>query len=59
MNGYFQLIGKDGQTYIRLVPPTDGGERLQTGVYLYRVRVACDGSDMVSKAKKLVVIGNN
>ena len=38
---------------------TDGGARLQTGVYLYRVRVACDGSDMVSKAKKLVVIGNN
>ena len=29
MNGYFQLIGKDGQTYIRLVPPTDGGERLE------------------------------
>ena len=38
---------------------TGGGERLQTGVYLYRVRVSCDGSDMVSKAKKLIVIGNN
>ena len=38
---------------------TGNGQRLQTGVYLYRVRVSCDGSDMVSKAKKLIVIGNN
>lgn len=38
---------------------TGSGQRLQTGVYLYRVRVSCDGSDMVSKAKKLIVIGNN
>ena len=38
---------------------TDGGAKLQTGVYLYRVRVSSDGSDMVSKAKKLIVIGNN
>lgn len=37
----------------------DGGRRLQTGVYLYRVRVACDGSAQVSKAKKLIVINNN
>ena len=37
----------------------DGGQKLQTGVYLYRVRVACDGSKMASKAKKLIVIDNN
>ena len=37
----------------------DGGQRLQTGVYLYRARLACDGSSKASKAKKLVIIGNN
>lgn len=35
---------------------TDGGGKLQTGVYLYRVRLSCDGSDSVSKAKKLIII---
>lgn len=35
-----------------------GGGRLQTGVYLYRVRVSSDGSSEASKAKKLVVINN-
>ena len=34
----------------------DGGQRLQTGVYLYRVSISSDGSKQVSKAKKLVVI---
>lgn len=34
----------------------EGGERLKTGVYLYRVRVGADGSNKVSKAKKLVII---
>lgn len=28
MNGYFQLIGGKGDTRIRLIPPTDGGEQL-------------------------------
>ena len=37
----------------------DGGQRLQTGVYLYRVRVSSDGSSKASKAKKLIVIDNN
>lgn len=37
----------------------DNGGRLQTGVYLYRVKAGSDGSKKVSKAKKLVVIGNN
>ncbi|MBP5387367.1 MAG: type IX secretion system sortase PorU [Prevotella sp.] len=36
----------------------DGGRRLQTGVYVYRVRVACDGSSYASKAKKLIIVGN-
>ena len=34
----------------------DNGAQLQTGVYLYRVRLASDGSSMASKAKKLVVV---
>ena len=34
----------------------DGGRRLQTGVYLYRVRIASDGSSYASKAKKLIVL---
>lgn len=34
---------------------TDGG-KLQSGVYLYRVSLSCDGSSEVSKAKKLIVL---
>ena len=37
----------------------DGGMKLQTGVYLYRVHLTSDGGTTMSKAKKLVVIGNN
>ncbi len=37
----------------------DGGRRLQTGVYLYRVLVSTDGSTQASKAKKLIIVGNN
>lgn len=32
------------------------GRRLETGVYLYRVRSVCDGNVQVSKAKKLIVL---
>lgn len=35
---------------------TESGGKLQTGVYLYRVRLSSDGSDTVSKAKKLIII---
>ncbi len=35
----------------------DSGQRLQTGVYLYRVRISSDGSNKVSKSKKLIVLG--
>ncbi len=38
---------------------TSSGQRLQTGVYLYRIRLAADGSQMATKSKKLVVISNN
>lgn len=37
----------------------DSGARLQTGVYLYRVSLSSEGSQKISKAKKLIVIGNN
>lgn len=36
----------------------DGGRRLGTGVYLYRVRLGCEGSSYASKAKKLIVLSN-
>lgn len=49
----------DGDTYtIDWDLTTGGGRRLQTGVYLYRVRLASDGSSYASKAKKIVIIGN-
>ena len=28
MNGYFQLVGQDGKTWLKLYPPTDGGDAL-------------------------------
>ena len=37
---------------------TDGGRRLQTGVYLYRVAISSDGSSQASQAKKLIVLSN-
>ena len=37
---------------------TDGGHRLQTGVYLYRVSISSDGSNYASKAKKLIILTN-
>lgn len=38
---------------------TNDGARLSTGVYLYRVRIASNGSKKASKAKKLIVLSNN
>lgn len=35
---------------------TATGSQLQTGVYLYRANISCDGSSEASKAKKLIVI---
>ena len=34
----------------------DGGRRLQTGVYLYRLSISTDGSTYATKAKKLIVL---
>jgi hypothetical protein len=34
----------------------DGGRRLLTGLYLYRVSISSDGSSYVSKAKKLMIL---
>lgn len=36
----------------------DGGRRLHTGVYLYRIRISSNGSGQTSKAKKLIIISN-
>lgn len=36
----------------------DGGAQVGTGVYLYRIKIASEGSNYVSKAKKLVVLSN-
>ena len=35
---------------------TDGGRRLQTGVYLYRLSVGTDGSNYASKSKKMIIL---
>ena len=49
-----------GNTYtIQWDLTVDGGQRLQTGVYLYRALIGSDGSQKASKAKKLIIIGNN
>ena len=36
----------------------DGGRRLQTGVYLYRVAISSDGSSQASQSKKLIILSN-
>lgn len=36
----------------------DNGAKLQTGVYLYRVRLCCGNAERESKAKKLIIINN-
>lgn len=37
---------------------TNTGFKLQTGIYLYRAQISSDGSSKASKAKKLIIIGN-
>lgn len=36
----------------------DGGRRLHTGVYLYRIHISSNGSSQTSKAKKIIIISN-
>jgi hypothetical protein len=38
---------------------TDGGRRLQTGVYLFKVSISSDGSGQSSMTKKLMIMNNN
>lgn len=37
----------------------ENGGKLQTGLYLYRVRLSCEGSSRVSKTRKLIILNNN
>ena len=66
----FDMSGRHLWSYSETDVPTDnvltidwdltvgGGQRLGTGVYLYRVRASCDGSSYTSKTKKLIIISN-
>ena len=36
----------------------DGGRRLNTGLYVYRLSISSGGSSYVSKAKKLIILTN-
>lgn len=49
-------VSSDGSYTIDWDLTVDGGQQLQTGVYLYRARVSSEGSDYDSKAKKLIII---
>lgn len=49
-------VGNGGSYTIDWDLTVDGGQQLQTGVYLYRARVSSEGSDYDSKAKKLIII---
>lgn len=37
---------------------TGNGGKLGTGVYIYRIRLNCEGGSYVSKAKKLIILSN-
>ena len=37
---------------------TDGGVQLDSGIYLYRVKLGADNATKTSKAKKLIIAGN-
>ena len=54
----FEDSGSTSSTEVAWDLTIDGGRQLGTGVYLYRVRIACDGSNYASKANKLIVISN-
>jgi flagellar hook assembly protein FlgD len=51
-------VSTDGAYTVDWDLTVDNGNRLQTGVYIYRVGLSTDGSARAFKAKKLVVIGN-
>ena len=49
-------VSTDGAYSVDWDLTVDGGRRLQTGVYLYRLRVSSDGSSYATKAKKLIIL---
>lgn len=51
-------VSADGAYTVDWDLTVDSGNRLQTGVYIYRVGLSTDGSQRAYKAKKLIVIGN-
>jgi hypothetical protein len=36
----------------------DGGRRLHTGLYLYKISISTEGSSYVSKTKKLIIFSH-
>ena len=55
--GHTGMSSRSDNTYtVNWDLTVDGGRRLQTGVYLYRVMLSCDGSNYVSKSKKLIIL---
>lgn len=51
-------LSTDGYYPIEWNLTTGGGMPLQTGVYLYRVTVWCDGSEETSDTKKILILRN-
>lgn len=51
-----QDSGNSGNCTIDWNLTDNSGRDLQTGVYLYRVRIACDNSKYTSKTKKLIIL---
>lgn len=49
-------VSENGQNAVVWDLSTGDGAHMQTGIYLYRVSIASEGSKFVSKAKKLVVL---
>ena len=49
-------VSTDGAYSVDWDLTVDGGRRLQTGVYLYRLRISSDGSSYATKAKKLIIL---
>lgn len=56
-NGYFQLVSKDGEVKLRLVPPTDGGENIEISEvmgYLQQKSIPYDLSVLNNTIQNLV-----
>lgn len=53
-----QTVASEASVTIDWNLSTASGSRLPTGVYLYRVAMTSNGSQQVSKAKKLIILSN-